>query len=63
MAYGIYVIGASLREPHHMESTVKFVFLLAYLLDTSSIYMAESHLSATSNTWSANHGMYIPLKC
>ena len=44
----VRIIGAtSLSEPHHMGSTVKSVFLLACMLDTSkSLYMAESRLSA-----------------
>ena len=32
------VIGANLSEAHHMRSTVKFVFLFAYLLD---MYMSS----------------------
>ena len=56
------IIGVSLSEPHHMRSTVKFVFLLACLFVTGIPYMVESRLSAnniTSDTWithsSANH--------
>ena len=44
------MIGVSLSKPHHMGSTVKSVFLLACLLDTSeSLYMAESRLSANQH--------------
>ena len=31
------LVGASLSEPHHMRSTLKSIFLLACLLDTSSL--------------------------
>ena len=43
-------IGASRSKPHHMGLTVKSVFLLACLLDTSKfLYMAESRLSANQH--------------
>ena len=37
----MYIIGASLSEPHHVRSTVKSVFLLACLLEALP-YMAKN---------------------
>ena len=42
----VYVIGMSLSKPHHMRSTVKSVFLLAWYIIP---YMAEKHLSGNQN--------------
>ena len=48
------LIGMSLSEPHHMRSTVKSVFLLACLLDTSSLIWLKAikvdNHKITSNT-------------
>ena len=49
----MYIIRASLSEPHYMMSTVKSVFLLAWYITP---YMKESRLSA--NYHCAKH-MYI----
>ena len=38
------VIGASLSEPHHVRSTVKFVFLLACLLACMYVCMLVTAL-------------------
>ena len=44
------MIGASLSKPHYRRSTVKSVFLIAFFLDSSSLIMAESGLSAVKYT-------------
>ena len=38
------IIGASLSEPHHVRSTVKFVFLLACLLACMFVCMLVTAL-------------------
>ena len=51
-AESFLIIGASLSEPHHRRSTVKSVFLLACLLDTSSLIRLSASLiwlSASQN--------------
>ena len=51
---GFFIIGMGLSKPHHMRSTMKFVFLLAWLIDWVLAwyvipYTAESHLSTNQN--------------
>ena len=58
------IIGASLSEPHHVRSTVKFVFLLACLLVCMYVcmyvclsppYMVECNQKYIKSHLSVNH--------
>ena len=58
------LIGASLSEPYHVRSTVKFDALpyMAKILFKCKPTLHQVHrvlTNITSNTWSANHNMGI----
>ena len=48
------IFGASLSEPHHRRSTVKSVFLLACLLDTSSLIWLSANQYYIKLEWCVN---------
>ena len=60
VAHSSVIIGASLSEPHHVRSTVKFVFLLACLLACMFVclsppYMVECYHKYIKSHLSVNH--------
>ena len=59
-----HLIGVSLSEPHHRRLIVKFVLLLAYLLDMSSlIWLIVAYISTSLNYINYINGPLIPFKC